>query len=89
MKQKKIPVFCDEGVFRIVLDISLNDLDEFKDLLPMLEGFHKAITVLYATGKHVQGSGLDDILKYTKVYGPKWLESVISGTHYVRSLKGF
>ena len=71
MKQKTVPVFCDEGVFRIVLDIFLNNLVEFKDILPMLEGFHMAITVLYATGKYVKGSGLEDILKYTKVYGPK------------------
>ena len=43
----------------------------------------------HAIGKYVKESGLDDILKYVKVYGLKILESVIAGTHYVRSLRGF
>ena len=33
LKQKALPVFCDQGVFRIILDIFLNNLDVFKDLL--------------------------------------------------------
>ena len=33
LKQKTLPVFNDEGVFRIILDIFLNNLDVFKDLL--------------------------------------------------------
>ena len=67
MKQKTLPVFCNVGVFRIVLDIFQNNLDEFKDLLPMLGGFHMAKTVLHTIGKHVKGSGLDHILEYTEV----------------------
>ena len=89
LKQKTLPVFCDEGVFRIVLDIFINNLDEFKDLLPMLRGFHMAKAVLHAVRKYVKGSGLDDILKYTKFYGPKTLQPVIAGTRYVWSLRGF
>ena len=45
-----------KGVFRIVLDIFLNNLDEFKDPLPMLGGFHMAKAVLHAIGKCVKGS---------------------------------
>ena len=43
---------------------------------------------LHAIGKYIKGSGLDDILKCTKVYGPKTLESLIAGAHYVWSLRG-
>ena len=89
LKQKTLPVFCDEGVFRLVLDIFINNLDEFKDLLPLLRGFHMAKAVLHAVGKYVKGSILDDIIKYTKFYGPKPLEPVIAGNRYVWSLTGF
>ena len=41
--------------------------------------------VLHAIGKYFKVSGLDDILKYTKVYGPKTSASLIAGTHYVWS----
>ena len=32
LKQKTLSVFCDEGVFRIVLDIFLNNLNDFKTI---------------------------------------------------------
>ena len=83
LRQKSSLAFCDEGIFRIVLDIFLNNLDEFKDLLPILRGFHLTKTVLHAIGRYVKESGLDDILKHTWFCGPKTLESVIIGTHYV------
>ena len=40
LKQKSLPVFADEGVFRIMLDIYLKCPDTFSDLVPMLGGFH-------------------------------------------------
>ena len=48
-----------------------------------------AKTALHAIGKHIKRSGLDDILKYTKVYEPKTLESVTAETHYVLSFREF
>ena len=51
LKQKTLRVFCGEGVFRIVVDIFLNNLDDFKDLLPMLRGFHMTKGVLHAIRK--------------------------------------
>ena len=68
LKQETFPVFCDEGVFRIVLDIFMNNLDEFNDLLPMLRGFYMVKAVLHAIRKYIKGSGLDDILKYTVLW---------------------
>ena len=40
LKQKSLPIFCDEGVFRPVLNIYLKCPEEFKNLVPMLGGFH-------------------------------------------------
>ena len=53
------------------LDIFFSNLDGFKDLLPMLGGFHMVKAAWHAIGKYVKESGLDDILKYAKVYGQK------------------
>ena len=89
LKQKVLSFFCDKGIFKIVLDVFLNKLDELKDLLPVLGGFHMAKAALHTIGRYVKRSRLDDILKQTKVYGPKTLESVIAGTHYVQSLRLF
>ena len=42
LKQKSLPIFYDEGVFRLVLNIYLKCPEEFKTLMPMLGGFHTA-----------------------------------------------
>ena len=63
--------------------------DEFKKLLPMLGAFHTAKCVEHCIGKFIQGSGLDDALKHTKVFTVKTVDSALNGTHYVRLLKAF
>ena len=88
LKQKTLPVFCDEGVFRIFVDIYLANPVEFDCLLPMLGSFHMAKIALGAAGKYVKGSGLDDALIEAKVFGIKTIEAVLGGTHYVRSIRG-
>ena len=42
LDQKALPIFCDEGVYRIVVDIYLKCPSEFKMLVSCLEGFHIA-----------------------------------------------
>ena len=88
LQQRILPVFCDEGVFRIFLDIFLAHPTEFDCLLPMLGSFHMAKIALGAAGKYVKGSGLDDTLVETQVFGIKTIEAVLGGTHYVRSIRG-
>ena len=39
--------------------------------------------------KLVKGSGLDDALVETKVFGEKVLEQALSGNHYELSLRGY
>ena len=60
LEQDAFPVFCDEGVFRIVLNIYLKKQDEFSNLIPMLGGFHMVKCVLHCIGKFMKGSGLDN-----------------------------
>ena len=60
LKEKSLPVFADEGVFRIMLDIYLKCPDKFNDLVPMLGGFHMAKCIHRCVGKHIKNTGLED-----------------------------
>ena len=40
LEQEIMPLFCDEGVYHLVVDIILNEPDVFNDLFPMLGNFH-------------------------------------------------
>ena len=57
-----MPIFCDEGVYHIVVDIMLNEPDAFHDLFPMLGNFHLTKVLLRCVGRVLTGSGIDDAL---------------------------
>ena len=88
LKQDARPLFCDKGVFRIVLDIFLQTQDQFRNLIQMLGGFHTAKWLQHSIGVYIKGSGLEESLRQARVFGVKIVDSVLDGTHYVRSLKG-
>ena len=88
LDQPSVPLFCDEGVYRIIADIYLQRKEVFKNLVPMLGGFHMGKAVKHCIGKIMRGSGIEDALTESVVFGPSVVESVISGSHYVRSLRG-
>ena len=50
LDQKALPIFCDECVYRIVVDIYLKCPIEFKMLVPCLGGFHTAKYVQHCSG---------------------------------------
>ena len=54
----------------------------------MLGSFHTAECLQYSIGKYIRGSGLEESLRQTRVFGVKIIDSVSDGTLYVRSLKG-
>ena len=87
LDRKALPIFCGEGVYRIVVDIYLKCPNEFKMLVPCLRGFHMAKGVQHCIGKYIRGSGLDDALVETQVFRKKVIEQVLNGTHYIRSLR--
>ena len=89
LKQKCLPVICDEGVFRILAQIVLQRPIEFQNILPMLGCFHLTKAVEHCLGKLLKGSGIEDLLAATNCFGIKIMEQVLGGTQYVRSLRGF
>ena len=46
-----------------------------------------AKAAVHCAGKILGGSGIDTFLKREGIYGDKTLGSVLSGGHYVRSVK--
>ena len=88
LEQDTLPVLCNEGVFRTVLNIYLKKQDEFYNLILMLGGIHTARYVLHCIGKFIKRSRLDDVLIEIEVFGAKVLEAVLAGTDYVRSFRG-
>ena len=83
-----MPVFCDEGVYHLMIDNMLNEPEFFKDLFPMLGNFHLTKILLRCAGRYLSFSGVGDALIEGGVFGKKVLVSVMSGGHYVRSLHG-
>ena len=88
LDQESLPVFCDEGVFRITVDIYFQCPDEFKNLIPMLGGFHMEKAFEHCIGKYMKGSGIEDALVETGVFRPNVVEAVVAGSHCERSLRG-
>ena len=88
LNQDVIPVWADEAVYDHFREICLNEPDTFKDILPLMGSFHMSRILLKCQGKYLRGSGPDDALIECSVFGPGVLETVLNGTHFVRSLTG-
>ena len=56
LNQDALPVLCDEGAFRILVDIYLQHKDEFYMLIFILGAFHTAKCVEHCIGKYIQES---------------------------------
>ena len=54
----------------------------------MLGGFHTTKFVQRCIGKSIKGTGLEEALVETGVFGVKMMESILAATNYVRSLRG-
>ena len=88
LEQQTLPVVCDEGVYRLVIQIYLERPSFFDNIFPMLGHFHMAKAALRCAGQFLRGSGLEDAFIECRIYGPKTLESVLTGKHYYRSFSG-
>ena len=70
LNQDTMPIVCDEGVYQIVVDIVMNEPDTFDNLFPMLGMFHFAKVLLRCAGRYLTGSGMQDALIESGVFGP-------------------
>jgi hypothetical protein len=81
-------VTCDEGVYRIAREIILQNPRKFKNLVLCIGSFHMIKVVMACLGKYLEESGAEPIWTQNLVFGVNVVQSVLSGTHYTRSLKG-
>ena len=89
LDQDEFPLYADEKVYCMVKEIQLRRPNEFSSLIPMLGTFHMIKTVLKCIGKSLQGSGAEIVWLEAGIFGPTVIQnSVITGTHYSRSLEG-
>lgn len=88
LKQERLAITCDEGVYRIARDIQLLHPEEFSDLVICLGSFHLLKIYLGCIGKYVRGSAAESIFIENDIFGQNTTEAVLNGSHYVRSLTG-
>ena len=68
LDQEALPLFCDEGVFSVVLDTYLQKKDKFCNIISKLGDFHTAKYVEHCIGKYIQGSCIKESLRQTQVF---------------------
>ena len=77
LDQPKLPVTCDEGVYRIAREIQLVRPNEFGNIVLCLGSFHMAKVALGCIGKYIKSSGAENILIESCIFGVNVVESVI------------
>ena len=82
LQQHCLPVFCDEEVYCIVTEIFLKQDEHFRNLVPMMGGFHLAKVTMHCVGKYLRGSGMEDAFVETETFGLKVVQSVMEGSHF-------
>ena len=88
LEQNQMAIFCDEGVYRIAREITLQRPEGFSGLVLCLGSFHLIKTFLASIGKYLSGSGCRAIWTENKVFGLDVVQSVLSRSDYERSVKG-
>ena len=86
LNQTALPIFYHEGVSHIVFDIVLSSPKEFDNLIPCLAASTQQRLLNIALVKYLHGRGVEDALVETGVFGVKAVESMMNGSHYIRSL---
>ena len=79
LNQPKLPVTCDEGVYRIAREIQLIRPREFNNIMLCLDSFQMAKVALDCIGKYIKGSGAENILIESGVFDLHVVESVLGG----------
>ena len=63
--------------------------EEFSNIFLGLGAFHLAKDVMACFGKYLAGSGVQNIFIETETFRPNIVETVFTGKHYSRAVRGF
>ena len=58
LEQEYLSMFCDEGVYRILLGSYLKRPEDFQNIILMMRSFHMTKCVRHCIGKYIKGSRL-------------------------------
>ena len=89
LDQDVLPIICDKGVSRILIDVYHPMKDEFQIVIQMLGRFYAAKCVQHCIEKYIQGFGIERTLRQTKVFCVNVADTVLYGINYKRSFKGY
>ena len=76
LNESSVKLICDEGVFCIVVEIVLQQLEQFKCLISMTGGFHMAKALLHSVGRFMKINGLFGTLIENGTFGVKTAEKL-------------
>ena len=86
--QPEFAMWYDQPVYDMAREVILNEQGKLKKIVPCMGPFHDERVLMKCGGKHLRGSGVDTALVECEVFGPGVLETVLTGSHYYRSLVG-
>jgi hypothetical protein len=77
----------DEALYFKAMQMSWFRKDECKSLILRLGSFHIGLNFLRATGQHMNGSGLEDVLIESGVYGDTTVTNILNGKSWNRGAR--
>lgn len=90
MRQKNIPfsfLFGDLPTCKTITQLKAENLEMFKDIIPILGPFHQLMSYIYAIYKRFKGSGMADTLVTAEVIVEGSVDQALRGKHYRRAVR--
>lgn len=89
LEQTYLPVFCDEGVYKITRPMIFENEKEYEKIVLCLGDFHMIKVNQCCIGKYTNNSGIENIFIETNLFGVCVMEQLFDGINYARLVKAF
>jgi len=89
-EKKRMPFLLlvgDQPVYALMVQLSNENPEAFKDIVPFLGPFHTQCSFMSAIYKRFDGSGLSDILVAAQAIAEGSVEKALCGKHYKRNIR--
>ena len=82
------PLWCDEGVYRIAKELQLLNPSRFSNIFLGIGGLHMEKILISFWGSYLKECEVENVFVESDVLGPGVVQSVMSGSNYIRGKKG-
>ena len=82
------PLWCDEGVYQIAKELQLLNPSLFSNIFLGIGGFDMEKILISCCGSYLKECGVENVFVESDVFGPGVVQSVMSGSNYIRGRKG-